>query len=178
MRPGNPARAAATVALSIALTGCITTDTSNGKTPRPPVTSPEPIPWSTTAPGKPIGTAPAPAVTPLEGQPLTVTLLIPKAVTPGKRYRFTVRLANTGARPISLHPCPSYRVQMAKLVESGYLNCAGAPDVIPPGTHLDFAMQIGTRSSPYGPAADLTWHLGSEGTEGVGATVRVPINES
>ncbi|MGW1886090.1 hypothetical protein [Streptomyces sp. NPDC001970] len=107
-----------------------------------------------------------------------MTKLLAKAVTPGQRYHFTVRLANTGARPISLHPCPRYRVQMAKLVESGYLNCAGAPDAIPPGTHLDFAMQIGTLSSPYGPAADLTWHLGSEGTEGAGATVRVPIKES
>ncbi|WP_351234769.1 hypothetical protein [Streptomyces sp. NPDC002133] len=177
MRRANPAQAAATVALSIALTGCIATDSSTGKASRPPVTtSPAPIPWSTTAAGKPIG--PTPAVTPLAGQPVTVILLTPRAVTPGKRYEFTVRLANAGARSISLHPCPRYRVQMAKLVEIGYLNCAGAPDAIAPGKHLDFAMQIGTLSSPYGPAADLTWHLGGEGTEGAGATVRVPIDES
>ena len=109
---------------------------------------------------------------------MAVTLLVNDPVRLGERYRFTVRLANMGGSLISLDPCPHYRVQMMKLVETGFLNCAAAPGAIPAHRHVDFAMEIATRSVPYGPSADLLWQLGGEGTEGATATTWVPIAAS
>jgi hypothetical protein len=111
---------------------------------------------------------------PLDRVPVAVTLLLSEPVHEGERYRFVVRLANRGGREIALNPCPDYRVQMMKVVETGFLNCAVAPAVIPPREHLDFAMEIATQTG-FGLWTDLLWQLGGEGREGATATARVTI---
>lgn len=136
--------------------------------------APTPIPWTSSPPGP--GPVPEGSVTPpLAGRPLDLRLIVREQARPGEPLRFVVRITNLGAEPVPLTPCPYYRVQYLPHVESGYLNCAAAPDAIPAHGHLDFAMQIEVLrvKQDLGGRYDLLWQLGGEGAEG--RTVTTPV---
>jgi hypothetical protein len=133
------------------------------------------VPWTSSSP---ISRVAAPSLTtPMAGKPVAVTLLVNGPARHGERFRFTVRLVNTGSRDIPLDPCPHYRVQMIKVVEVGFLNCAAAPKAIPAGGHVDFAMEVEVNSPAPLDRGELLWQLGGEGTEGATAVTQVPVRQ-
>jgi hypothetical protein len=147
--------------------------------PRPALSSPPtapstPVPWvSTSAPPLDVDRL----STPLAGQPVAVTLMVREPGRHGERLHFTVRLTNAGNRPIPLQPCPHYRVQLIKVVESGYLNCAAAPSAIPAKGHVVFAMTVRVNAPPplVVGRGELLWQLGGEGTEGATAVAEITV---
>ena len=106
---------------------------------------------------------------------VSASLITDGAAQSGPRFRFVVRLVNSSAAAISLIPCPSYRVQLQKVVESGTLNCAAAPTSLPARGHVDFAMEV--RLAPGVPmaSAPLRWQLGSEGDENQAPTAQTNL---
>jgi hypothetical protein len=137
------------------------------------------IPWASSQPGP--DPVPQGSVTPpLAGQPIDLQLIVHEQARRGKPLRFIVRIANLGSEPVSLKPCPYYRVQYLPHVETGYLNCAQSPDAIPPESHLDFAMQIDVLrlERDVGGTYDLLWQLGGEGAEGKTVTTPVELARS
>ncbi len=140
----------------------------------PSGSTPTPIPWAPLTPGpEPV---PEGSVTPpLAGQPIALQLIAPEQARQGERLRFVVRIQNLGSEPVSLNPCPYYRVQYLPHVETGYLNCEEAPDSIPPRSHLDFKMEVSVLrlERNVGGTYRLLWQLGGEGAEG--KTVTTPV---
>lgn len=102
-------------------------------------------------------------------------LITDGAAQPGRRFRFVVTLLNNSAAPISLTPCPSYRVQLQKVVEAGTLNCAAAPPSVPASGHLDFAMEVGVAPDVPMSSAPLLWQLGGEADEGKAPTAQTNL---
>jgi hypothetical protein len=117
---------------------------------------------------------------PLAGRSIALKLLADGSARPGRDYWFTVRIANTGDQPISLDPCPAYRVQYLLQVETGLLNCGEAPSEIPPGGHTDFEMRIHVLrlGKDIGGRYTLLWQLGGEGFEGKTVKTKVPLDPS
>lgn len=137
--------------------------------------TPAVIPWASSSP-HPV--PPGSITPPLAGEPIHLRLIVHEKARRGEPLKFIVRIANEGSEPVSLEPCPYYRVQYLPRVETGYLNCAQAPDAIPAKSHLDFAMQInvpprGDAPADLGGTNDLLWQLGGEGAEG--ETVTTPV---
>jgi len=97
--------------------------------------------------------------------PISLQLLTSGRAVKGERYKFVVRISNSSDAPVPLTPCPYYRVQYLPQVEGGYLNCAAAPDAIPAGGHVDFAMEMGVlQGDPeLGGTYDLLWQLAARG---------------
>ena len=89
-------------------------------------------------------TLPAPAAP----SPLTAELVeLPEAAPFDGTLHVVVELRNTSGEPVSLAPCPVYRLAYG---ESGTvvdihneLNCAASPDEIPAGGHVLFAAELG-----------------------------------
>lgn len=133
----------------------------------------EPVPWVERTPGPKPSDATA---APLAGTPIQVELIAVKSATPGGAYRFVVRLVNPGDKTLSLDPCPNYRAQFMKVVETGYLNCAAAPSGIPALGHIDFDMHIDVRPLGVGGSYPLLWQLGTEGSEGATGQAVVPVD--
>jgi hypothetical protein len=88
---------------------------------------------------------------------ITAGLTTPATVHRGATFDFAVTLTNTSSVAVSLDPCPGYREEFYKHMESYQLNCA--PGTIPAGGSVRFAMRIGSVSfTPPGPTT-LTWAL-------------------
>jgi hypothetical protein len=117
------------------------------------------------------------ALPPLDGKPITLSLITRGKAVQGERYKFVVRITNTSGTPVALEPCPYYRVQYLPYVETGYLNCAGAPAAIPANGHVDFGMEIAvpTIGKYLGGTYKLLWELGGEGTEGRSAQASLEL---
>lgn len=106
------------------------------------------------------------AVTPknqLDGAPLEVTFEEVGRPRAGEAIRFVVALRNAGRDPVSLSPCPAYRMTVAggsgRGTEVVYtLNCEEAPGTIEPGRTLRFEMLAETPAGVTG--ASLGWFLG------------------
>jgi hypothetical protein len=88
---------------------------------------------------------PAALPAPLDAAPLEAELVDPPAPHAGI-LEVTVALTNPGTQPVSLDPCPVYRLVYG---ESGTaveivneLNCPAAPDRIPAGGQLRFAAEL------------------------------------
>ena len=70
----------------------------------------------------------------------------PETVSHAGRLEVTVALTNPGTEPVSLDPCPVYRLAygeggtVADIVNE--LNCSAAPDRIPAGGQLRFAAEL------------------------------------
>ncbi len=146
---------------------------NDGQSP-PSGQTPSVIPWASTPPG-PDPVPPGSVAPPLAGEPIELQLIVDEPARVGEPLRFIVRIANLGSVPVSLDPCPYYRVQYLTTVETGYLNCDQSPEAIPADGHLDFAMQIGSPAVKLGTGGtyDLLWQLGGEGAEG--ETVTTPV---
>lgn len=104
---------------------------------------------------------------------LTVHIDAPAWAAIGTDVDYVVTLTNPGREPITLDPCPVYMETLYKGGGIYRLNCA--PDSIPAGGSLRFAMRLTVPA--YTPAKDwkLEWTLyepGSQGPTGT-ATVRV-----
>lgn len=146
---------------------------NNGGQLPPSGQTPSVIPWASTSPG-PDPVPPGSVAPPLAGEPIELQLIVDEPARVGEPLRFIVRIANLGSVPVSLDPCPYYRVQYLTTVETGYLNCGQSPEAIPADGHLDFAMQIGSPAVKLGGGTyDLLWQLGGEGAEG--ETVKTPV---
>lgn len=141
--------------------------------------TPSVIPWASTPPG-PDPVPPGSVAPPLAGEPIELQLIVDDPARVGEPLRFIVRIANLGSVPVSLDPCPYYRVQYLTTVETGYLNCDQSPGAIPADGHLDFAMQIGSPAVKLGTGGtyDLLWQLGGEGAEGKTVTTPVELARS
>lgn len=137
------------------------------------ISEPSVVPWRALTPG------PKPSAdlrTPLAGEPVSVGLDLPEYRAGESRYRFVVRLSNTGSEPVSLDPCPFYRVTFQREIETGYLNCEEAPGSIPARGYVDLEMTVPAwpiLNGPYG----LSWELGAEGAEGASARGSVAVAE-
>lgn len=102
--------------------------------------------------------------------------LIAGEAVPSTQFEFVVRLKNHSQDPISLSPCPPYRVQFSTVVEVGMLNCSAGPNSIPPNGYVDFAMEVEAPAFLRGiDSVPLLWQLGSEGDEGPTASMGVDI---
>lgn len=136
--------------------------------------TPSVIPWASTPPG-PDPVPPGSVTPPLAGEPIDLQLIVEEKARRGEPLKFIVRIANEGSEPVSLDPCPYYRMQYMTTVQTGYLNCDEAPDSIPAEGHLDFAMKIASPAVKPGTGGtyDLLWQLGGEGAEG--ETVTAPV---
>ena len=80
--------------------------------------------------------------------PLAAELVeLPAAAPFDGTLRVVVELRNTGAEPVSLAPCPVYRLaygESGTVVDiSNELNCAASPDEIPAGGQVLFAAELG-----------------------------------
>jgi hypothetical protein len=128
-----------------------------------------------------------PAATPSEppaipAEALRLTLRAPAQAVVGQPLRYTAILANPGATPIGLTPCPSYQERLntpgGPVVGEYVLNCASAP-AIAPGQRVAFAMVLDVPASlPPASDAALVWILDpfySEGFAPTGPAVKVPI---
>jgi hypothetical protein len=135
----------------------------------------EPVPWVELTPGPKPSDATA---APLAGTPIKVELFAERSATAGEAFRFVVRLVNAGDATVSLEPCPNYRVQFMKVVETGYLNCAAAPAGIASLGHVDFDMRVDVRRLGVGGSYPLLWQLGTERSEGATGRVLVSVVRS
>lgn len=137
--------------------------------------TPTVIPWASSPPAP--DPMPPGSPVPLAGEPIEVQLIVEQRARRGQRLSFIARIANTGAEPVSLDPCPYYRARYLQHVETGSLNCDRAPDSIPAHGHLDFEMQIAVPAALGSAAGDheLSWQLGGEGAEGETATAMVEL---
>ncbi|MFA6299270.1 MAG: hypothetical protein WCS84_16915 [Nocardioides sp.] len=164
----------AIVAASLAIAALAPDD--GGELP-PSGQTPTVIPWAALTPG-PDPVPPGSVTPPLAGEPIDLQLIVDQKARAGEPLAFIVRIANEGSEPVSLDPCPYYRMQYLTTVETGYLNCDRAPDSIPAESHLDFEMQIGSPAVKPGTGGtyDLLWQFGGEGAEGAeGETVTTPV---
>jgi hypothetical protein len=97
---------------------------------------------------QPPGPLPGP-LAPLEAR----ILALPKELVLDEPTFFVVELANTGAEPVDLEPCPAYSLGFgeegtADFFES-YLNCDDAPSQIASGQSLRFEMRFAARSGVF-----------------------------
>jgi hypothetical protein len=133
--------------------------------------APAAVPWvASPVPKEGVSLTPA-----LSGETTRVSLIADETAAGGSRYPFVVRLYNASNEPVSLANCPPYRVQMAKVVETGLLNCESAPKSIRPYFYVDFAMEVAVNPAA-GTPQQLLWQLGSEGDEGPTATTDIPVD--
>jgi hypothetical protein len=170
MNQGSPLRALVIAPLAVGVlgfSGCTSardTHDSGGTTHAATQTGSEPVPWKSIQ-----VTDGQPHQPPLAGAPITLTLLADGDARQGQSFKFAVRIANTGDQPVSLQPCPAYRVQYLPHIETGMLNCNEAPSAIPPHAYVDFKMRVHvlTLGRPdIGGHYTLLWQLGGEGYEG------------
>ena len=136
---------------------------------------PAPVPWKRIQAGRWSGNQP-----PLAGEPITLELMTAGPARQGHPYPFIVRIGNSGGEPVSLEPCPAFRMQYLPHVEVGSLNCEAAPDAISPGEHVDFQMQIDVLDLGLPRVTGfyvLLWQLGGEGFEGKTARKRVRLTD-
>jgi hypothetical protein len=158
-------------AASVALAGC----TAGSGVPETESSSPPAVdsvvPWAAIA--VPDDGPVLPAA--LLSDDLAVEVISDGVSQPGPRFHFVVRLTNTDSQPIPLRPCPSYRVQLQKVVEAGTLNCAGGPASIPANGHVDYAMEVGINPHVLMTAAPLLWQLGGEPTDQVAPSATASI---
>jgi len=134
---------------------------------------PTPVPWKR-IPARWTGTQP-----PLAGELITLELIAAGRARQGQPYPFLVRIGNSGDEPVSLAPCPTFRMQYLPHVEVGSLNCEEAPAAISPGEHLDFQMQIDVIDLQLPKVTGsyvLLWQFGGEGFEGATARQRVQLS--
>jgi hypothetical protein len=160
----------------VALTGgaAIVLGGPGGRNDRPAVSNPSNEHPNTSVgvgivPWVPLPVHHAVAMPPLDGEPISLRLITSGPAQQGDRYPFVVQIENNGPTPVSLTPCPYYRVQYLKMVETGYLNCRAAPDEIGAGGHVDFQMEVYVQRIRHGIGGTYTllWQLGGEGTEGM-----------
>jgi hypothetical protein len=97
----------------------------------------------------------------------------------GERYQFVVVVHNTTTHAISMHPCPTYRVQYLLIVETGHLNCQDAPAEIPGGSQLKLEAEVGVQDIPEvrGGSYPLLWQFGGEAHEGATAVAQIGLTD-
>jgi hypothetical protein len=74
---------------------------------------PTPVQWKR-IPARWTGTQP-----PLAGEPITLELIAAGQARQGQPYPFLLRIGNSGDEPVSLVPCPTFRMQYLPHVEVG-----------------------------------------------------------
>ncbi len=157
-------------------------------TPEPTLLAPTPIPWvdTTAAPtnsAEPGQTDPEPgstAATParpltLRGRLTADSVLVHRGVP----ARFTLTLTNPNYAPISMAPCPAYRMYIASIDNSTapirLLNCAAiGPELIPNGTITLEMIYTPTMDAPL-TGLKLVWQLESPDNVQALATVDISI---
>ena len=139
----------------------------------PPTATPEPTPdasagstaeASAAASGVPSGPTPSPSkLISIRAEVTSFSAFWPRGVP----HHFTIELTNTSSRPISMNPCPTYRMYIAGTDTSAaplrWLNCEAIGGQLVPGQGVALDMvYTPTVRDPLG-AQTLYWELWPEG---------------
>ena len=109
----------------------------------------------------------APPTPPYEPQAASVSLSVPSTATAGRDLAFTVTLANRGAAPAVLSPCPTYTEDLIvagsalkpPAPQQFLLNCAAIGAALAPGASVTLQMHYAVPASIHSGPVELIWGL-------------------
>jgi hypothetical protein len=114
----------------------------------------------------------APEPTPEQAALKPVLLDVPRKVKLGNDLRYVVELRNESDDDVSLAPCPAFYQAWGESATAyfgpGYLNCEGAPSVVPASGAVRFRMVLELPDDVGGPGSHsftgtIIWYLGGSG---------------